>query len=119
MPKKNLDELDQQLIEAILNLDVDGVKRVLRAGANVVHSRKRDVYPIGPSVTPVMLSHRMKDLVVAKHEIKMFRRFPDRVLACAKERLSEFTESLGADEVEARIEAICEMIAKKLGRPKI
>ncbi|MCA9069189.1 MAG: hypothetical protein KDA84_09715 [Planctomycetaceae bacterium] len=119
MPRKNLDELDQQLVEAILTLDVEGVKKALQAGANVVHKRKRDGYPIGPSMTPVILSHRMKDLILAKHEFHEMRRVPEKVVACLKQSVAECTESIGEEEVQSRVEDICKMIAKKLGLPKI
>ena len=71
----DLDDLDQTLMEAILSLDTKAVKSTIRAGANVLHTRARDDMPIGPSVTPAILSHRMKD-VVENPDVKIIRKFP-------------------------------------------
>ncbi|WP_442506097.1 hypothetical protein SH528x_004921 [Novipirellula sp. SH528] len=110
----NLDELDQTLIKAILALDTKAVKSTIRAGANVMHTRSRDGLPIGPSVTPVILSHRMKD-VVEDPNIKNIRKFPPKVLALLKSRVAELTDTLGEDQVKTRIKEICKVIARKIG----
>lgn len=116
--KPDRDELDQRLMEAILALDVEGVEAALRAGASVTHGRARDDMPVGPRVTPVSLSHRMKD-VVARPGVDGFRKFPSRVTALLKAKVKEHTKEFGRDEVKARIERICTVIAKKLGKPRI
>jgi len=116
--KRNLDELDQDLMEAILALDVKRVEASIKAGASVIHKRKRDNMPIGPSVTPVILSHRMKD-IVSNPGVKIIRKFPTKVLELLKEKVKEHTNALGKDEVPKRIKRICEVIAKKLGMPYI
>ncbi|MEM9368932.1 MAG: hypothetical protein AAGD07_23315 [Planctomycetota bacterium] len=110
----DLDQLDQELMESIQALDVDRVRKAIRSGAAVLHKRKRDNMPVGPSITPVILSHRLKD-VVADPGIKMIRKFPPKVLEHLKSIVKERTVELGEQEVQTRINAICKMIAAKLG----
>lgn len=114
----DLDKLDQDLMEAILALDVRGVKSAIKSGASVVHTRKRDNIPVGTSVTPVIFSHRMKD-VVYKPGVTLFRKFPTKALELLKSTVKQHKKELGVEEVRSRIEEICTMIAKKLGMPYV
>ena len=56
----------------------------------------------------------MKD-VVENPDVKIIRKFPPKVLALWKAKLEEHIDTLGEDEVSNRIEAICKVIAKKIG----
>lgn len=114
----DLDQLDQDLMEAILALDVQAVKSAIKSGANVLHSRKREDMPVGPPVTPVILSHRMKD-VVYKPGVTLFRKFPTKALDLLKTTVKKHKKELGVEEVRTRIEEICSVIAKKLGMPYV
>lgn len=111
----NLDELDQTLMEAIVELDVRAVKSGIRAGASVLHTRQRENMPVGPMITPVMLAHRMQD-VLANPEVKIIRKFPTRVLALLKDKLQGHAETLGEAEVKDRVDEICRLIVKKMTR---
>ncbi|GAA4454107.1 hypothetical protein [Novipirellula rosea] len=112
----DINKLDQNLMEAILALDVEGVKSAIKSGANVVHTRKREDMPVGPVVTPVILSHRMKD-VVDNPGVTVIRKFPPKVLAHLKSTVKQHKDEIGAEEVRDRIEQICKVIAKQLGSP--
>lgn len=114
----DLDKLDQDLMEAILALDIQGVKSAIKSGANVLHSRKRENMSVGPPVTPVIFSHRMKD-VVYKPGVTMIRKFPTKALELLKTTVKQHKKELGVEEVRSRIEEICTMIAKKLGMPYV
>ena len=110
----NLDQLDQELMEAILLLDLEAVQAAIDAGASVMHRRKRDNMPVGPMVTPVILSHRMRD-VVADPSVRMIRHFPPKVLELLKTTVKERVDELGKQEVKKRVGAICNVIAGEIG----
>jgi len=112
----DVDQLDQALMEAILALDVEAAKSAIKSGANVVYTRKREGMPVGPNVTPVILSHRMKD-VVDNPGVTVIRKFPPKVLAHLKSTAEEHLDDIGKAEVRARIDKICNVIAKQLGSP--
>ena len=112
----DIDTLDQDLMEAILALDTKSVRSAIKSGANVLHTRKRENMPVGPAVTPVILSHRMKD-VVDEPDVTVIRKFPPKVLQLLKTTVKQHIDELGEAEVRIRIEKICKLIAKQLGAP--
>ena len=116
MADAELDGLDQQLIEAIIKLDVRAVRAALKSGADVQHTRKRAGTPIAPSVNAVALSHRMRD-ILEDPTLRVVRRFPQKTMDFLLEIVQQRREELGDDAVAERLDKICDAIMQKLGLP--
>ncbi|NNJ27240.1 hypothetical protein [Alienimonas chondri] len=105
MPTPTLEELDEQLIVAILELDEAKVADLVSQGASVTCRRKRTATSVGTSHTPLLLTGTLESAINDQPDSE-FRKVPRTVVRLCRDAGGRAVGSLGRQEALRRLQAI-------------